>query len=361
MAVYIVIPIIVSTLICLFIIYKKQWFISDHLHTGPQKFHTNPTPRVGGIGIFAGYLAGLIFLYLKNPEILAEFFPIILGSAVIFFSGLFEDIKRSLGAKLRLLLMFLGASIAVIPGEVFVSKLDLPVDFLFRLEIVAFAFTVFALIGITNAINIIDGFNGLASMVSVIIFAGIAYVAYQVHDYTILTITLIMIGSLIGFFILNYPNGFIFMGDGGAYFTGFIMGISLVLLVIKHQEVSPWFALTLIIYPVFEVVFSIYRRISIKKVSPFLPDGLHLHSIIYKRLTRKLFKDDSHKLNRNASTSPFLWVLSSVGVVPAIFCWNNTPCLMIFSLMFVLIYTFLYWKILLGRIPTNDFLRGKMK
>lgn len=68
-------------------------------------------------------------------------------------------------------------------------------------------------------------------MLSIIIFTDVAYVAYKVGGYTILVIALMMLGRLIGFFVLNYPNGFIFMGDGGVYFTGFEMGLSLVLFV----------------------------------------------------------------------------------------------------------------------------------
>lgn len=242
---FIAIPFVLSLVICLFVIYKKHLFTTDHLHEGPQKFHISPTPRVGGIGIFAGFLAGWVVLYLKNPHLFNEFMFILAGSTIIFFSGLYEDIKRSLGAKLRLILMAFGTCVAILPNEIFVNRLDLPIDILFQFKIISILFTIFTLVGITNAINIIDGFNGLASMVSIIIFAGIAYVAYKVGDYTVVAIALIMIGSLIGFFVLNYPNGFIFMGDGGAYFTGFVMGLSLVLLVNRHQEVSPWFALTL--------------------------------------------------------------------------------------------------------------------
>ena len=143
-------------------------------------------------------------------------------------------------------------------------------------------FTTFALVGVSNAINIIDGFNGLASGVCLLILSGILYVAYDVKDVEIFYCALVLFFGILGFFVCNFPLGKIFLGDGGAYFLGFILGMLLVLLTQRHTEsVSAFFGLSIMIYPVWEVVFSIWRRKRLRR-NATSPDDLHLHTLIFK-------------------------------------------------------------------------------
>ena len=147
-------------------------------------------------------------------------------------------------------------------------------------------FTTFALVGVSNAINIIDGFNGLASGVCLLILSGILYVAYDVKDVEIFYCALVLFFGILGFFVCNFPLGKIFLGDGGAYFLGFILGMLLVLLTQRHtKSVSAFFGLSIMIYPVWEVVFSIWRKRFKRKMSATEPDKVHLHMLIFKRIT----------------------------------------------------------------------------
>ena len=104
--------------------------------------------------------------------------------------------------------------------------------------------------GAANAINIIDGYNGLAAVISAMIFAGFSYVSYYLGDRLLLITSVGMIGAIVGFLVWNYPRGLIFLGDGGAYFIGFMIGAVSVLMLARHPEVSAWFPLLLCIYPV---------------------------------------------------------------------------------------------------------------
>ncbi|WP_236096393.1 MraY family glycosyltransferase, partial [Helicobacter sp. MIT 03-1616] len=124
--------------------------------------------------------------------------------------------------------------------------------------IIGLFFTTFALVGVSNAMNIIDGFNGLASGICLLILCAIAYVAYDVQDMEIFYCSLALIGAVFGFFVCNFPFGYIFLGDGGAYFLGFIIGILLVLLTQRQDCISAFFGLSVMIYPVWEVLFSIW-------------------------------------------------------------------------------------------------------
>ncbi len=334
------------------IIFSKKYkiLLTDHLHVGPQTFHVSPTPRIGGLAVFVGTIFALSFAYL-----LRNYFKVYFGSNFLFFSifslpaflsGFLEDISGKLNPKIRIALLALSALLVFKFLDIKIVRIDVPfIDNLLKIKLLSLLFTVFALVGIANAINIIDGFNGLASMTSMMIFMAIAYVAYKVGDYEITYICVISTFALLGFFLLNYPFGLIFLGDGGAYFTGFLIGICSILIVKKHPEVSAWFALLVNIYPVYETIFSIYRRKILRKCSAMEPDSLHLHSLIYKIFVKKIIKIDD-TLRRNPITSTFIWVLNAMGVIPALIFWDNTTILILFTILFIIIYTYFYTKIL---------------
>jgi UDP-N-acetylmuramyl pentapeptide phosphotransferase/UDP-N-acetylglucosamine-1-phosphate transferase len=140
---------------------------------------------------------------------------------------------------------------------------------------------------------------------SIFVLLAISYIANILGDDLVLQLSLILISSLIAFFVFNFPFGKIFMGDGGAYFVGFMMAMIGLMLGIRNEGVSNWFVLLLFIYPLYETAFSIYRKIIVRKTSPSQPDGYHLHMLIYKRLIKcKTFKNN--KTLCNSMTSPFL-------------------------------------------------------
>ena len=200
--------------------------------------------------------------------------------------------------------------------------------------IISLLFTLIVVGGLVNAINIIDGFNGLMIGYSIFVLLAIAFVANILGDGLVLQLSLLLVSSLFGLFVFNFPLGKIFIGDGGAYFIGFMMAIIGLMLGIRNEEVSHWFILLLFIYPLYETVFSIYRKKIVRGTSPSQPDGYHLHMLIYKRLVKcKTFKNN--KVMCNSVTSPFLWVLSLVGIIPAIIWYDNQTMLIIWAFGFV--------------------------
>src|SRR5262249_25052477 len=146
------------------------------------------------------------------------------------------------------------------------------------------AFTMFAVGGVANSINIIDGYNGLAGGHAVIVLAAMAGVSALGADTFLVASPLAIIGALLGVFAWNYPRGKMFLGDGGAYLLGFWLGELSVLLVVRHPEISPWFPMLLLVYPIFETLYSMYRRKVVGGLSPGQPDRMHLHQVIYGRL-----------------------------------------------------------------------------
>jgi UDP-N-acetylmuramyl pentapeptide phosphotransferase/UDP-N-acetylglucosamine-1-phosphate transferase len=155
-----------------------------------------------------------------------------------------------------------------------------------------------------------------------------------------------MLSAILGFFVWNYPRGLIFLGDGGAYLIGFWIAALSVLLIVRHPSISPWFALLINAYPILETLFTIYRRKIHQGKNPGLPDGIHFHTLIYRRiLNTRASKKEFDLLNANARTAPYLWVLSSFAVVPAILWWQSTPILIAFTVLFTISYVWLYTKI----------------
>lgn len=339
-----------SLVVCGLLIRYRDWhlrFTGDDDLSGPQKFHQEVTPRVGSIGIAAGLIAAIVVVSLTNPPLIKSLTFITLAALPVFTFGIAEDLTKRIGVKVRLVAAFISGALFLFLFDVTAIRLDIPIiDTLMTYPAVAVFFLAFAIAGLSNAYNIIDGFNGLASMVGIIAAIAILYVAFKVQDPLLINLAFIMIGSIAGFFLWNYPRGLIFLGDGGAYLIGLLIAIASILLVVRHPSVSPWFALMVNAYPIFETLFTIWRRTVYQGRNPGLPDGAHFHSLIYRRVMRWVYHDGKpHQYLRNAKTSPYLWILSSAGVIPAILWWDSTSLLMISGVVFVLFYIFAYHTI----------------
>lgn len=327
---------------------------ADHDLDGVQKFHAAPVPRVGGIGVIIGYVCGELAKLFLEPEVASFGFLVIVAAIPAFAAGLIEDLTKRVSVSKRLLATALSAAVGGVVLGGWITQLDIPgIDYLMAFGLISVPVTCFAVAGVANAFNLIDGYNGLAGMVAVIILTGLAYVADQVGDRAIMITAFAATGAILGFFVWNYPRGLIFLGDGGAYLIGFLVAELSVLLVARNSQVSPWFPLLLAFYPIFETLFTIFRRIVIGKTHPGLPDAAHLHQLIYRRVVRWAVGDDcsKKKVQRNALTSPYLWVMASFAVIPAVLFWNNTAALQIIAFLFASFYILVYREIYKARFP----------
>lgn len=322
--------------------------------SGPQKFHMTPVPRVGGIGIVAGLLLAMAAMWWWHRDAMLLLGGVLACGAPAFAGGLIEDFTKSVSPTKRLAATALSAVAAAAVLGALILRTDIPgLDWFVSGTLGALLLTVIAVAGIANSVNIIDGLNGLASMCVMIMLAAIAYVAFQVGDEVIGALALAGIGAVMGFFLWNFPAGLIFLGDGGAYFLGFYVAEISILLLVRNPTVSPLFPLLVCMYPVFETLFSIYRRRFLRAVPPSMPDGIHLHSLIYRRLMRWAVGDRSARAltRRNSMTSPFLWMLCMLSVIPAVLFWQSSAINAAFLGLFALIYLALYWRIVRFKMP----------
>jgi UDP-N-acetylmuramyl pentapeptide phosphotransferase/UDP-N-acetylglucosamine-1-phosphate transferase len=314
--------------------HKKGIFIDDNISDLPQKLHDTPTPRIGGLGIFIGCLfmfklCSVGFGCEKKPEDVEIGLYIILSMIPSFVAGFLEDLFAKITPARRLLIMSVSAGMAIYLLNAFI------LDFhFFQVPIsIGVVISVIAILGLINGTNLIDGFNGLSSGVSLVIFTTYFFISLKLGDNSIAYVSIICVATLLGFLIFNYPRGKIFLGDGGAYITGFLLAVISILLVKRNPNLSPWFVLVSLIFPVWEVIFSFTRRTLVHRLSPLHPDSKHIHQIIYRNITNE---------NNPLTTLVIIPIIIAFNVAAYVF-YNNSIALFFTALVFVFCYTCFYF------------------
>jgi len=343
-------PAMVSFGVCLLIVVTGRWHqrYSADLMTGVQKVHAESTARVGGVGIACGVLAYYLSSYPSSA--LSFLLPTSLWAAVPAFSaGLLEDLTKRVGPLVRLFAAMASGVLACGLAGVAMQNTGVPpLDFALRYMPFAVLFTGFAVGGVVNAINMIDGLHGLASGVCVILLAAIGAIAAELGDAALRDFCGVVIAATLGFFLVNWPTGKIFLGDGGAYLLGFFLAWVSVLLCMRHPEVNGWAAVMVCAYPLLEVAFSMQRRIRHGFGQLSKPDRRHLHQLLHGSLVGRLFPSLSLR-HRNAATAPIVWGLAALPALWAIGFAANTPMLMLGFGFAAVGYAVLY-----GRLSSSE-------
>ena len=353
-----VLSFLASALICGAIVYLRpfhQRYSIDELSVFRRKIHTVSAPRIGGIALVAGVAIGSLAL---EPEARSVAIILALCGIPALLGGLGEDLTRKVSSTARLCLTFVAAAIAFFVLDAEITGLDLPgSEWLLGFAIASLFFTMFAVGGLAHGLNIVDGLNGLAGFSALMVLGAIAWVATQVGDQPVALISLVVAGSVAGFLVWNFPRGALFLGDGGSYFLGFLIAELAVLLVHRNSDVSPWFALTVLAYPVCETLFSSFRR-RLRGQHAMEADGLHLHTLIYKRLVRRNGKGGT---GQNALAAVYLAILCATVVLPAMVMWDNTPALQGIAAAFTVFYIICYRGLVRFRFPRWLSARGSMR
>jgi len=243
-----------------------------------RKVHTKPIPRMGGLAIFGAFLLGYMLFARTSNQMLS----ILIGGFIIVLTGLFDDIKP-VPAKTKFILQIIAAAVVVFYGRIYLGRVTfLGLDFTFPVPL-NYIVTILFMVGIMNAINLIDGLDGLSSGVSSIYFTTIAIIAFILNKMQGLDtiLSLIMLGSTLGFLVWNFNPAKIFMGDTGSLFLGFTISVISLLGFKGATLTSLIIPIVILAIPIFDTGLAILRRL-LKGEKISAPDKEHFHHQLLK-------------------------------------------------------------------------------
>ena len=261
-------------------IFKKIAFhIGAIDYPNARRLNKVPMPTIGGLAVFFSFLLGYMIFGRGTTEMIS----ILIASFVILFVGMIDDIKpisakyQFIGQTIAILIIMFYGKIVVDEFTVLGLHLVFPVPF-------NYLFTWAFMLGIINAIDLSDGMDGLSSGISIIFFLTVLVLAMLLHlaGNIDTTIAILMIGSLLGFLVYNFPPAKLYIGDSGSNFMGLMVAVTALYGYKVATFTSLLIPLAILATPIFDVLFSILRR-SLQKKNPFTtPDKEHLHHQLLK-------------------------------------------------------------------------------
>ncbi|HFI0419841.1 TPA: glycosyltransferase family 4 protein [Streptococcus suis] len=285
------IMVIISTMVIAAIATPLVRFLSFKVgavdNPNARRINKVPMPSAGGLAIFIAFtLAATVFL----PGVISHVYyhgtylhyilPLIFSSLIVIITGYIDDVKE-LGPAPKMFGIVLAATLIWLFTEFHFGSFKIPFGgpLLVFPTWLSFFLTVLWIVAITNAVNLIDGLDGLVSGVSIISLTTMGIVSYFfLHDSNIfLTLTIfILVAAIIGFLPYNYNPAIIYLGDTGALFIGFMIGVLSLQGLKNSTAVAVVTPMIILGVPITDTVMAIIRRkLSGQKISE--ADKMHLH------------------------------------------------------------------------------------
>lgn len=251
-----------------------------------RKIHTKPMPLLGGLGIFFAFLLGYMIFAPKNNLMLS----ILISAFLIMLLGLFDDMTKSetpMPNKYKVLVQLVVASIVVFYGGLEITKTTM-FGITFNFGFLSPFLSILIIVGIINAINLIDGLDGLCAGISSIYFLTIAILGFILNKFGGLDIilSLIMLGSTLGYLVHNYPPATIYQGDAGSTFLGLMIAVIFLLGFKTTTLTSLIIPALLLAIPIMDTLFAIIRR-KLKGQKIDHADKEHIHHQFLKKFDKK--------------------------------------------------------------------------
>jgi UDP-GlcNAc:undecaprenyl-phosphate/decaprenyl-phosphate GlcNAc-1-phosphate transferase len=308
----------------------------DNDFTKPQAFHEEAISRVGGL---ASILLLFLYIYLHNLFFSEIFYEYLVIGTGLFLVGFLDDLKINLKPMFRLSLMVIILLLSIYFFSLDIKEVDLIfLDTWLQNKFFLMLFILFCFLFIINGSNLIDGFNGLLVINLLIINLSLAALNLEANaSYSLLLIAQIIILSI--FLLFNFPKAKIFFGDSGSYLFGSLTALNIIYTNNFNGQVSSFFFCILLGYIFFEVFFSFFRKIYIKK-SPLEPDNTHLHMLVYKHLNRTRDANES-----NYKTSVIINFVYFCFILPSFFLKNNGTFCKIWFVLGLILYLYSYYKL----------------
>ena len=300
---------------------------------GPQKIHHGSVPRIGGIPFAVGIFTYIYFA----PEATMQFYSTLLIACLpVFIAGLCEDFTKRVSPMVRLIASLITGFTFVMLTDISITKIDIAfVDIILSLSLVSMIVTTLAVATLANGFNMIDGLNGLSIGTAGLMAMTIAGLAYSVNDYELALYGAIVAASVIGVGAFNFPNGKIFLGDGGVYLVGALIAILAIMLPERNPALSPFTSLLIILYPLYELLRSVARRMITDGSTAMMPDSRHLNSVLYKH---ELSKGVLQDLHANARASLKTLILPLFCCLWSLTFYGNSAITLAGCAIFILIY-----------------------
>ena len=268
----------VSSIILVPIMRKVAIHVNALDEPNARRLNKIAMPTLGGLAIFFSFMLGYMLYANQSLQMLS----ILMGSFLLVIFGMVDCINP-VKAKYRFLVQVVAAAIIVFYGNIVLNEITIFGKYFFFPQPWNYILTILFIVTITNAINFTDGMDGLASGISSIYFLTIAIISFILKrsDGLDVILSLIMLGSTLGFLVYNLPPAIIYLGDTGSQFLGFIIAV-IALLGFKTATFTSLIIPVLILaIPLLDVVFAIIRR-TLKKENPTKPDKSHFHHQLLK-------------------------------------------------------------------------------
>lgn len=237
-----------------------------------RRVHTKPMPKLGGLGIYAGFLFGYMLFGVQSIQMNS----VLIASIIIIITGMLDDIK-TLRAREELLGQFLAALVITFYGKILLTDITI-LGTSFEFGIFSYPITIFFILGCTNVIRLIDGLDGLSAGISSIFYLTIGIISFfQGRVETLeITLTFIMLGACFGFLVHNFHPAKLFAGEAGSSFMGFTIAVISLLGYKGTLLTSVVVPIIILAIPILDTLFAILRRL-LKKKPIFEADKEHLH------------------------------------------------------------------------------------
>ena len=242
-----------------------------------RHIHKKPTPKLGGLAIFLGFLLGYMIFGTHSASMNA----ILIGSFILVLVGVIDDITE-LSAKTQFIGQLAAACVVVFYGQMLIRDIS---AFGFYIEFGwwSYPITLFFILGCINCINLIDGLDGLSGGISGIYFLTIGIIAAMQGKLGLdFVLSFVMLGAILGFLMYNFSPASIFAGDAGSMFMGFMISVVALFGFKNVTMTSLIIPLLVIAIPILDTIFAIVRRF-LKGESPFQGDKFHIHHQLLNR------------------------------------------------------------------------------
>ena len=263
-----VLGLILCSILIMIILYLVKSKLQQQRKLSLRDQHIEHVSRLGGIGLFWGFVGTLILLWLIPIEqqlIGLEFLPqnrlagLCIGGLLAWGIGFADDVI-DLRARWKLTGQIILSILAIVLGFE-INSIQVPVLQIIDLGPWSWTITILWIVGVINAINLIDGLDGLAGGLAIVALACFGTLCWWQGQYSLLLLIIVLIGVTLGFWAFNRPKASIFMGDSGSMFLGYVLALLSIWATDLPGRGPSLLPLLILAVPILDTGFALFRRL----------------------------------------------------------------------------------------------------